>query len=387
MKIRVVREIILKEIRSIVRDKKSLMKLIITPFIIPAFVFFMSYLYGNVEDVIIEGAQKVGYNYELSAPELTILSEIDIEMVHYDTKEEMDKAYSDKDIVAYIDLDDKGEYTVYMNNNDQTGSLLAGSYAMGYLEAYNNYLGNNYLIGENIDTEKVYHAITYKTGELSDGSSYMVNMIISFAMTYSLMVVMLAAIYGSCDSVAGEKERGTLETMLTFPISNFEIMAGKYLAIFLTSLATAGLALFLSYGSVGLSAHLFEIYKGINLSITVGSILLTLLTLVTGCVICSGLCIAITSFCNTFKEAQEALSPLSMLTIIPMFLSMLNIGTPWWVYLIPICGQGMMLDNIIYGKVNTLDMVVLLISSVIFSIILLIYIAKRYKSEKAIFGG
>ena len=146
MKIKVIREIVLKEIRSIVRDKKSLMKLIITPFIIPAFVFFMSYLYGNVEDVIVEDIYKVGYNYELSAPEQTILSEIDIEMVHYDTKEDLDKAYSDKDISAYIFLDENGVYTVYMNNNDQTGSMLAGSYAIGYLEAYNQYLGNNYLI-------------------------------------------------------------------------------------------------------------------------------------------------------------------------------------------------------------------------------------------------
>ena len=106
-----------------------------------------------------------------------------------------------------------------------------------------------------------------------------------------------------------------------------------------------------------------------------------------GCVICSGLCIAITSFCNTYKEAQEALSPLSFLAVIPMFLSMLNMTVQWWVYLIPICGQGIMLDDLIYDKFKVLNLVVLLISSVIFSIILLIYIAKRYKSEKAIFGG
>ena len=387
MKIRVIKEIIIKEIRSIVRDKKSLLKLIITPFIIPVFVFFMSYLYGNVEDVMIEDDYKVGYNYELSAAEETIVSELDITLVKYDSKEAMDKAYQDEEISAYIYLDEKGEYTVYMNEADTTNSLIAGSYAFSYLEAYNTYLGNNYLIGENIDPDRVYHSITINTGELGDGSSYMVNMIVSFAMTYSLMVVMLASIYGATDSVAGEKERGTLETMLTFPISNIEIMAGKFLAILLTCIVTAILALVLSYGSIGISAQLFEIYKSVNINITVESVLLTFLTLFTGCVICSGLCIAITSFCNTYKEAQEALSPLSFLAVIPMFLSLLGTSVSWVVYLIPICGQGMMLDNIIYGKVQLLDMIVLLVSSIIFSILLLMYIAKRYKSEKAIFGG
>ena len=387
MKIKIVKEIIKKELRTIVRDKKSLIRLIATPFIIPLFVFFMSYLYGEVEDVFIGDSYKVGYNYTLSTVEKTLISNTTLEMVHYDTLDDMKKAYEDKEIVAYIDLVSENKYDVYYNQSDASDSSIAGTMAYSYLQAYNSYLGENYLIGEDIDLNKVHNQLTIETKELSSGSSFMVNMIVSFAMTYCLMIVMLAAIYGATDSVAGEKERGTLETMLTFPVSNFDIMAGKFLAILISCTITAIFSLSLSFGSIYISSQIFEIYKTVTLNVSIVSMLLTILTLFTGCIICSGLCIAITSFCNTFKEAQEALSPLSFLTIIPMFLSMMGIENAWWAYLIPICGQGIMLDDLIYDKFKVLNLVVLLISSVIFSIILLTYIAKRYKSEKAIFGG
>ena len=51
------------------------------------------------------------------------------------------------------------------------------------------------------------------------------------AITFTIMAITLSCIYTSTDTTAGEKERGTLETILTFPISRKELIFGKYLAI------------------------------------------------------------------------------------------------------------------------------------------------------------
>ena len=54
-----------------------------------------------------------------------------------------------------------------------------------------------------------------------------------------IMGVLLGAIYPAIDSMAGEKERGTLETLFTLPISNLELVMGKYMAVSLCAIVTA----------------------------------------------------------------------------------------------------------------------------------------------------
>lgn len=52
--------------------------------------------------------------------------------------------------------------------------------------------------------------------------------VVLMAITFTIMAITLSSIYASTDSTAGEKERGTLETILTFPIARKELILGKY---------------------------------------------------------------------------------------------------------------------------------------------------------------
>jgi sodium transport system permease protein len=242
------------------------------------------------------------------------------------------------------------------------------------------------LTGEGIDTDKAFNQITVATEELESESDYMINILISFSMTFTLMSAIYASVYGATDVVAGEKERGTLETMVTFPVSNVDIMAGKFLGILCSSIIVAVFALLLTYGSFFISGLLFSVYDKVNLNITLSGLLLTMLTILSGCVISSGVCIALASYCNNYKEAQETTGFITMFSIIPMFIEMMKVEAAWWIYLIPLCGQGIMLDKILYNEFNLTNFIILISSSVIISILLIVFNAKRYKSEKAIFG-
>ena len=46
-----------------------------------------------------------------------------------------------------------------------------------------------------------------------------------------IISIMMGAIYPAIDVTAGEKERGTLETLLTLPVTNFELIMSKFLAV------------------------------------------------------------------------------------------------------------------------------------------------------------
>ena len=150
------------------------------------------------------------------------------------------------------------------------------------------------------------------------------------------MSITLTAIYGSTDSTAGEKERGTLETFLTFPIKSNELITGKYLAISISCIITAIISTVLTVSAFAICSNMFEIYNDTIINLNVTTISIGLLIMISFSLFISGTCIAISSFCKTYKEAQSALTPLSLLTMVPMFFDMFGIKMNALLSLVPI---------------------------------------------------
>ena len=128
---------------------------------------------------------------------------------------------------------------------------------------------------------------------------------------FVVMAITLTSIYSATDATAGEKERGTLETLLTFPIKKEELLTGKYLAITISCIITTILSLILTVISLKISSNIFSLYKDAVININMTTLLLALIIMISYSFFISGACIAIASFSKTFKEAQSALTPLS----------------------------------------------------------------------------
>lgn len=254
-----------------------------------------------------------------------------------------------------------------------------------YLDNYNNYLGQSYLVNNNIDLSKVYNNLNYNVTEIK-GESIFGNQIILMAITFTIMAITLSCIYTSTDTTAGEKERGTLETILTFPISRKELIFGKYLAISISGIVTLLIGVFLSIVSLYYVKNSFSIYDNVIFNINTITILLTILILLFYTLFISGLCITIASFTKSFKEAQSALTPISLVTCIPMFLEMLNINISGLLSFIPIINHTIVINNILTSSININNILITIISSIIYIIVLLLFINKMYKSEKILFN-
>ena len=90
---------IFKELRGIIRDKKSLHKLIIYPLLIPLIIL----LFGGLFDTVNESNYFVGTNYELTKEEKEIVKELDnIDFKKYTNKKELEEAYNNAEISGYI---------------------------------------------------------------------------------------------------------------------------------------------------------------------------------------------------------------------------------------------------------------------------------------------
>lgn len=371
-----------KELRGIVRDKKSLLMMALTPIFIPTFVILMSYIYEEMTTSQQENIYKVGLNYELTEREREILNK-DIEPIYYDEEVQMKDAYEKKEISAYI-IKEESNYNIYANSQSEDGSI-ASMHLISYLDTYNTYLGQEYLLDNNIDLNRVYANITYQTNEIK-GESIFGNQIILMAVTFTIMAVTLTAIYTSTDTTAGEKERGTLETMLTFPIKRKELIFGKYFAIVISGVITMTIGIVLSIFSLWYAWNNFSIYDGTTFNMEILTIVLIIVVLLFYTLFISCLCISIASFSKTFKEAQTALTPISLVTCIPMFLEMLSINIGGALSFIPIINHTIVINEMLLGNINISSIIITIISSCAYIVLLIMYIVREYNREKILFG-
>ena len=375
-----------KELRAILRDKKSLMMMLVIPIMIPLYIILFSYVY---DDMMKEDTDKkdylVGVNYELSEEEKSITNELSLE-TKYGTKKELSKLYEDNEITAYIIKEDN-KYTIYSNTKEQNSAEVT-VIASQYLDTYNYMLGHQYLANFPVDFDKVDNSITIETKELK-GTSQMVNMLLFVGVVYAMMGISLTAIYGVTDTIAGEKERGTLETLLTFPIKSSELVIGKYLAITISCIISSILSSILIIVSIMLSSKMFSIYDDAIININPFSILITMLLMISYSVFISGLCISIASFTKSYKEAQSALSPVNFITMIPMIFYITEIPLDAKLSFVPIVSHTMFINDLItVGLSNNmiLYLLIIIISTIFYSGILIYVIIKLFKNERVLFG-
>ena len=372
-----------KEIRSILRDKKTLITLLVFPILIPLLIFLYSYVYDNQSE---ENYYNIAINYNTNVTEKSILKECYLTPKYYKDLNSMKKAYNEGKVVAYIDYNEKEKkYTIYTNQDSEEG-MYAANYITTYLDSYNNYLAKLYLTGEDIDVDKVYNNFTYNFKNL-EGENFILELILSMAFTYIIMSIVLASTNMATSATAVEKENGTLETLLTFPIKTNELIIGKYLACVITSIVASLIGLILTIGSIFIASSIFDMFKTISFEINILTILIGIITCISASLFISGLAIALTSFAKTYKEAQSSSQVLSILTVIPMMISLMDIEITNYYYLIPIVNYVQLLMDIFSKEFNIINILIVLLSSIIYVILVISFIIKQYKEEKVLFGA
>lgn len=145
------------------------------------------------------------------------------------------------------------------------------------------------------------------------------------AMIVPMMLVMwaiLGGMYTAIDVAAGEKERLTLEALLISPISRFQLVFGKFLAVVVTSVGAALISLTSMFVSVqviapALAGENSEVLTEVAMNIGAAQFFLLLVVAVLTAGWASPIEIALSVYARSFKEAQTYLSPLSIIVVIP----------------------------------------------------------------------
>lgn len=372
-----------KELRSIFRDKKTVTLIFVFPLLIAFFIFLLSSTYET--SVNNKEIYNVAINYEITDVEKKIVKENQLKTKYYDSLDKMEKDFKDSKVSAYVYYDkEKNTYTIY--SDEGMKGMTASSYITSYLDAYNTYLGNEYLLKHNINPKDVYNNFTVKT-ELVEGENYILQTVLSLAFTYVIIAIAMASSSLATSATAVEKEQGTLETLLTFPVTSKELITGKYLATVIMSLFASLFGYIITLASLMIAKGKYKVYEDINLFINPENIIIGILICLAASLLIAGLAILLTAHSKSYKEAQMASQILTMITIIPMFISMLNIPIiSKLYYVIPILSHVQILMDIFTTKISYNNIILCLLSSIIISIIIIDIIIKKFKSEKVLFS-
>ena len=204
--------------------------------------------------------------------------------------------------------------------------------------------------------------------------------------------------YPAIDLGAGEKERGTLETLLTSPVRHLHIIIGKIGVIALSGLTSASIAflgivlaavvhpeiatrLLNNVSETFNIAHMSFLVLALFIPIIVISLLLLPLA-----IFFASLLMAISIFAKSFKEAQSQMSPLTIVILLPVFIGILpGIELNVFTALIPVLNLSLATKDIISGTISPWLLVEVYSSLILISMLSLTFCVKWFEREDVIF--
>jgi sodium transport system permease protein len=187
-----------------------------------------------------------------------------------------------------------------------------------------------------------------------------------------ILFAFMGCIYPAIDLFTNEKEKGTLETILSSPVSRLEILFAKMSVVALLGFFTALISV------VGLSFGLHEFSSNLPADITqtmlsflrLENVLMLLSMLLPLTVFFASLLTLLTTYAKSYKEAQTIITPLTFLVILPAFVGLLpGIKLTLKTALIPITNISLATKEIIGGTIQPMLFTVVIVSLLVYAAI------------------
>jgi len=204
-----------------------------------------------------------------------------------------------------------------------------------------------------------------------------------------LLFCFSGAMYPALDLGAGEKERGTLETILTSPASQIEILSGKFIVVSIFGIMSVIFGLIGMLAAVKLNPGIPEEIISIAMNILgVKPMLLILTLLIPIALFFASFLLSISFYAKTFKEAQSIMGPLNMLIVFPIMIGLmpgitLSVSTAW----IPILNVSLAMNDIIAGTLSWPLYAEVMLSLLFFTGLSMWMSVKFISREEVIFRG
>lgn len=175
-----------------------------------------------------------------------------------------------------------------------------------------------------------------------------------------VMMLFMGALYPAIDTTAGERERGTLETLLVAPVSPRTIMLAKYLTVVVVDCA-ATLANIAVMGLTFAVGFRLDAQVNAQLTFTPGQLGLMLLCLIPAAFATSAVTMSIAALAKSFKEAQSMLTPVTTLASLPGIVALMpGVELNAWTAAIPLVNVALLIKAAVLNTARVGDVLICL---------------------------
>ena len=228
--------------------------------------------------------------------------------------------------------------------------------------------------------------LAVEEADLSSGSRRAAALVGSVLPYMVLILLASAAFYSAIDLTAGEKERGTLQTLLTAPVHALEVVAGKYLTVVAMTLVAA----LANIGSLSLAIGRLLSAEGGRESfhMSAGVVVSLFLTLVPAALLLASLFIAVGVMARTYKEGQSYLMPLLFLVLFAALGSTLpGVELTPALALLPLTNVALLMRELLDGRATLGLASMVLIASFAYAALGLLLAARVFETEQVLLSG
>ena len=209
---------------------------------------------------------------------------------------------------------------------------------------------------------------------------------------FIILLCLTGAMYPAMDLTAGEKERGTMETILCSPVSRVHLVLGKFLMVLTASVATAAVSIVSMALSFGVGKRLLLGVAGgaadsaIQITITWKAVISVFLMVLPLAVLFSAALLAIALFAKSFKEAQSYVSPLMIVVVLPAVAALLpGVELTAALALVPVLNTSLVSKEIVTGTYQWGYIALIFVSSCVYAAIALAIAVRMFHRESVLF--
>ena len=197
----------------------------------------------------------------------------------------------------------------------------------------------------------------------------------------------LGALYPAIDIAAGEKERGTLETLLLTPVRRSSLVLGKFLVVFTSGMTSSILCVISMAVWVGLkgknaAGELARMMGAMQpVDFVMMGVILVPMAAVFACILLS-----LSIYAKNFKEAQSYIAPMQLLCILPAVIAMLpGVELNWKWAMVPVTNIALAIKELVKGTMDFGIVAMIFASTSVVALAALAFCVRWFQREEVLF--
>ena len=386
-----------KELTDVLRDRRTLFFMIVIPVIVMPLILIGSIKFQEYQSkksdekvlnigLINKTSDSQIRDYLLDQKGVYLVEDIDLDSLELGIKNDSLQGglYIHKNFINDISANAMGKVEVYYKSSDLMSKAKNRIY--NALDIYKNEVVSERLSEFNVD-KGLLEPLDIINKDMSTKKET-IGKAVGGLIPYMLVIfIFLGAMYPAIDLGAGEKERGSLETLLSSPATKFEITVGKLMVVSLAGMVSGLISV------VGISAPFYFIgnipdqIKSTVLEIISPFIIVSVIILMIPIAIFfASMLLSISFYARSFKEAQSLMGPLNIVIIVPLMLTLgPGIEIDHITALIPLINVGLLTKEILAGSAQPIYFIETLSSLLFFAAIGIRFSVYWFNKENTIF--